>query len=235
MYRQKIGKEEGTTLEFINSGIAITASNIIESFNLKGTTVGFMLDIETLGLEKDGNAPLVSLALIPFNRTNIFKEASIYVRFDMKQYDNLSVKHNMSISTIVWWMSQSDEARKEFIGGDSDLYQSLDMVKDYIELWKINIEDDFGKGDVRVWAKSPDFDLTICNRWLRNLSGEDDNSIARYSKYRCVRTSMEDSRDRAVDILLYDSGMPSGANITTHNAFNDGVLQIEQLQYGWNF
>lgn len=191
----------------------------------------FMLDIETLGKEKDGFAPIVSLSLIPFTKDKIFKECAIFTRMDMDAYDNLPIKSQISTSTIIWWMKQSEDARQEFLGGKSDLLATLRYVSDYIKFAKTL----YGNSKVKMWAKSHDFDVVLCERWLRGLSNDYNAEIIPYNMARCVRTSTDDAIMKAKDKLKFYNDFPTGEKLTLHNPFVDNILQIEQIQYGWNY
>lgn len=202
----------------INDGVYTENEDLITQIQqelptkIKTDFVNLMLDIETLGLVKHGLVPIVSLSLVPFNEYEMFNEMAIYAKMDMEQYDDMSV--DVSMSTVVWWMGQSDDARKEFVGGKSNLSSILNNITEYIR----DIENYTGK-KVKVWAKSPDFDLVLVNKWADELMIED-FYIGRYSNYRCVRTVTD--------------GVPlDDTDITQHNSFQDCVKQIRDVQKAW--
>ncbi len=193
-----------------------------------GDEIQFMFDLETLGKPQEGLAPIVSLSLLAFNKTMIIDELSFYIRIDMHCYDELmakgvDVKTNMD--TIMWWMGQSDEARKEFKGGDTHVLDALMFVKHFIahiDMWSST------RGTV-VWAKSPDFDMSLANMWLIELTKEY-TRIVPYNVYRCVRTVVDD----AIHVYKKIDSVPSFKHMVAHNPSDDCVMQINTLWYCWD-
>lgn len=193
----------------------------------EGKPLQVMLDIETLGKPQDGLTPIVSISLIPFNETAMFKELGFHIRIDMRDYDVMKFQGtNISVNmeTVMWWMNQSEEARKEFQGGDTTLKDALNFVKKYIEhldMWSDT------RGTM-VWAKSPDFDVTLCNQWMCELNQEY-TRITPYNTARCVRTTLDDAK------YVYKVGdIPSfKEEITEHNPSDDCIKQIKQLWFCW--
>lgn len=192
-----------------------------------GHQLQFMLDIETLGKPQDGLAPIVSLALLPFNRKKIYNELGFHIRINMKNYDELKFKGvpvSVNMETMMWWMNQTDEARKEFQCGDTDLHDALLFVKNYIQ----HIDMYASNGATLVWAKSPDFDISLCNQWLCELNKEYSRLIP-YNAARCVRTTLDDAK------LIYGiNNIPKFGELVAHNPSDDNIIQIRQLWYCWD-
>lgn len=198
--------------------------------------INFMLDIETLGKEQDGFCPIVSISLVPFTDTHIFENISIYSKIDLYQYDNPKIMNGIvptpSISTIKWWLGQSKESQKELFGGDSSLLQTLVIMKEFIDTFKNYSPEGSNQ---YIYAKSPDFDLVLCSRWLKGLMRLESFNFVKYNHSRCVRTVKSEALKRVNDKERFLSSFPDGKETVLHNAFNDCVLQIKQVQYCWNY
>lgn len=205
--------------------------SILESYE---TDIDFMIDIETTGKECDGFTPIVSLALVPFSKTKTFDELSVSVKMEISQYDDprrmRGIVPHSSMSTISWWMEQTKEAQKEFLDGSSDLRTTITVIKQIVDEVK-NIT----KGNPKMYAKSPDFDLTILHRWARGLNLLADFSFVKYNDARCVRTVKSEALKRVTDVDRFLSSFPSGGDLVKHNPLVDCFLQIEQVQYCWNY
>lgn len=198
--------------------------------------INFMLDIETLGKEQDGYCPIVSISLVPFTETEIFEDVSIYSKIDLTQYDDpklmKGIKPTPSISTIKWWMGQSKESQNEFLGGKSDLKQTLVLMKEFIDEFKKCSPEGSNQ---YIYAKSPDFDVVLCSRWLKGLMLLESFNFVKYNHTRCVRTVKSEALKRVNDKERFLSSFPDGKETTLHNAFNDCILQIKQVQYCWSY
>jgi len=78
-----------------------------------------MVDLETLG--KNSNAVIISLGAVIFNESRI--TGSFYRKIDAQSCVDAGLK--MDVSTIMWWMEQSDAARAEFKNTKSSLTETL--------------------------------------------------------------------------------------------------------------
>lgn len=198
--------------------------------------VNFMIDIETTGKECDGFAPIVSISIVPFTKFETLDELSIYVKMDLSQYDDprqmRGIKPQSSMSTIDWWMNQSKDAQKEFLGGTSNLARSLSIIKEYVDFFKDTIG---SSSNIKMYCKSPDFDLVILHRWARALHLMEEFNFVRYYNARCIRTIKDEALKRAEDKERFISSYPSGRGLTKHNAHVDTLLQIDEVQYCWKY
>lgn len=106
-----------------------------------------MIDIETLGTAP--GSVILSIGAVAFDAvTGEFGE-EFYAAID-PQYA-VAAGLTTDISTVKWWMTQSDDARRAAFGGDRLLGATLSEFGDYVR--RINA--------TRVWAKPPSFDLVL--------------------------------------------------------------------------
>ena len=116
-----------------------------------------MLDIETMGTQK--NAAMLSIACVAFDRkTGVAeKDTYFYRRIDPNDYDNYPGRFSMDISTIMWWMEQEREVQQEAWGGKLPLKGALGAFLAWLP----------GGSDLHVWAHGKDFDPPIVENALK--------------------------------------------------------------------
>jgi hypothetical protein len=114
----------------------------------------FMLDLETMGIQK--NAAILSIAAVPFDQNkdpdlqNIF-----YEKIDPECYSKYQGKFSLDISTIKWWMQQIKEVREEAWMGTESIQEVLWKFKQWNKTMYPNPK------DVRVWSHGKDFDVVL--------------------------------------------------------------------------
>ena len=162
-----------------------------------------MIDIETLGTSP--TAPVVSIGAVLFNIAN----GDLGRQFHVKIALDLALKGRQPDSdTIKWWMSQSDEAKKELDGVDgmhSALFQFSQWLKDF-----------YGS----VWSNGSCFDIVI----LEDL----------YRQYNTpIPWSFRDIKDmRTIKFLA--RGCPIDREGTHHNALDDAIYQAKCVSWMFN-
>jgi len=106
-----------------------------------------MIDLETLG-RKPG-CVISQIGLVAFTADGITDRTQIYVSSEDCQ------KHGMTIdaSTVLWWLKQSDAARKHFEFGSNRLIPALTQT---IQFFNKNLDKDGS-----VWGNGSDFDNAI--------------------------------------------------------------------------
>lgn len=172
-----------------------------------------MVDTETLSTATD--AFMLSIGVLAFDIDtgriqNI--ENGAYARFTAKAQRNRRIDH----STVAWWMRQSPEAQDEVfsdisafsgrvIDDDFDLYEFL---RGYINRYTV------GSDEVRVWAKSPQFDLVKIGTFI----SDDFDPLWSFRNEQCVRTEI-----RGHDV----SGIVR--NGVYHHALHDCLHQIKEV------
>lgn len=157
-----------------------------------------MLDIETMGTGQD--AAIVTIGAVKFDRHGIGDE--FYVAVDLE--DASKRGGTMSASTVIWWMQQSEIARKHIYSGDRENILNA--------LLKLSMFMD-GCGD--VWACGSGFDNAIIRSAYDRAGIE---CPFPFWKDRCYRTI----RSMHPDIECVRIG-------THHNALDDARTQAEHL------
>lgn len=161
-----------------------------------------MIDLETMGV--NNNAAIIAIGAVVFDfEGNI--GPTFYETIDLKS----SVENGGVIdpSTVLWWMRQSDEARKEFEREGLLEYVVLENFANYLM--------SFGKG-IKVWGNGTSFDNVILTnaytRWVMETPWQ-------YYNDRCYRTM----RGLYPEIKMEREG-------THHNALADAISQAKHLQ-----
>lgn len=112
-----------------------------------------MLDIETMG--KNPGAPVLSIGLQMFDLGSRKLGKKFYVQISLESC--MAAGLQPDASTILWWMKQSDEARKAFESnnGAYDLFNGLNYLRAFV--------DDSGSHRSRFmpWGNSSRFDCGI--------------------------------------------------------------------------
>lgn len=173
-----------------------------------------MLDLETMG--NGNNAAIVAIGAVEFNlpgRTREHWEArpgEFYQKVDLES----SVKAGMQIdtSTILWWMQQSDEARKSTFEGDTmPLGDACHRFSNWIE--------GIGPKDVAIWGNGATFDNVIIRSAFKAVGLPVPWSFRNDKCYRTVANLLPHERQPVFE--------RSG---TAHNALDDAITQALHLQ-----
>lgn len=166
-----------------------------------------MIDIETMG--NSSNSAIVSIGAVKFD-LNTGETGETFYRFvDLQSCLNIGL--TVKGSTIMWWLQQSEEARKELYNNKGE---SIDVVlKDFSE---------FCTTDYEVWGNSPRFDLGILHDAYTKLGLPISWD---FRKERDVRTLVSFLPD--VKTYFVYKGV-------SHNALSDCYNQIEYCKIIWN-
>lgn len=113
-----------------------------------------MIDIETLG--KNSNAIIVSIGAVAFDpETGEIGDTYYNV---ISPYSSEAWGLRPDMSTIIWWMRQSPEARDALFGKDVE----WDTLKPALEKLSLFINNVRGTGPAPyIWARDPDFDCKL--------------------------------------------------------------------------
>lgn len=154
-----------------------------------------MIDLETMGT--NSFSPIISIGAVYFDETGIGE------RFYEKVSLDSCLKSGMKVDahTVMWWLKQSDEARKEFEGNEyhSDIRNVLIMFSVFCKEFSL------------VWGN--DFDIVILGNAYKCFV---DLPIPwQFYNVRCFRTL----KSLFPDINIKTTGL------TEHNALCDAVWQ----------
>lgn len=142
-----------------------------------------MIDIETMG--NKSNSVIMSISAVAFDpNTGEINERVFDEHINMKSCTQYGLKFNED--TILWWLTQSDDARKMLVDGQKNS-RDLPFILEQFKNWLYLIADD---ADTKVsklwmWGNSPRFDLGIINDAYKVI-GED--IPWSFRNERCVRT-----------------------------------------------
>jgi hypothetical protein len=152
-----------------------------------------MIDIETL--DTAPTSIILSIGAVYFDSIGLGKE--FYQPVTLASQEN----RTWSASTLLWWMTQNEEARKAAYLNESaiSLYNALQELGSFIE-----------SSDNLIWTNGPDFDATILQDAYRQLG-----LVVpwKYSNNRCYRTF----RSFHKEILI--------TRLDAHNALADAKYQ----------
>lgn len=163
-----------------------------------------MIDLETMGNTPD--APIVAIGACRFDKNGV-SEDTFYQKVSLESAVESGAK--MDASTVIWWMKQSDEARKEITSGKDDLWEVLCDFTAWVR------SDDDLSG---VWGNGAAFDNVILTQTYRRMGQK---APWPFWLDRCYRTMKSLS-----DVELVRSG-------THHHALDDAVTQAKHLIAIW--
>ena len=160
-----------------------------------------MVDLETLGTGSD--AVIIALGAVAFGDGVAPADTAFYAVVDPQSCVDAGLK--MDVSTVMWWMKQSDAARSAITRPGEPLDFVLARFAEWIKPY----------GPVQVWGNGATFDNVI----LANAF----NKVAlprpwRYTADRCYRT---------MRALLPAVEVPPVG--TSHNALDDAIYQATYL------
>jgi exodeoxyribonuclease VIII len=174
-----------------------------------------MLDLETMG--NGPRAAIVAIGVCEFDPCAGFDDAVVISTF----YSRVSLQSSVSVgldidaSTVLWWMQQSDAARKStFEGADIG---SLDTVLRMFNGWLVN---DFSSAHpIAVWGNGATFDNVIIRSAYKACGIEPPWS---FRNDKCYRT-----------VVNLAPKVPFEKYGTAHNALDDAIAQALHLQKVW--
>jgi hypothetical protein len=166
------------------------------TFRLVGSHV--MVDLETLG--NGSNAVITSIGAAKFNTVGVTD--SFMAHIDPESC--VAAGLNMDVSTVLWWMKQSDAARGAF----TQKGQPLHIALEEFAAW-------FPK-DACLWGNGATFDNVILSNAYKAV---EQKTPWPYWGDRCYRT---------VKNLFPDVKAPAFVGVA-HNALDDAVHQARHL------
>ncbi len=163
-----------------------------------------MLDLETLG--KGNKAVVSAIGIVMFDPVakTIDKANGFYQLVDVQSCVDHGLQ--MDVSTVLWWMKQSDAARAIYTTDKPK--PKLPSVLDALIEW-------FGGRDIPVWGNGATFDNVILRNAFNACGHEAPWS---YWNDRCYRTM----KSLHPDVKMARTG-------THHNAYDDAVSQANHL------
>ena len=168
-----------------------------------------MLDIETMGNESYSS--IISIAAVEFDINTGETGRTFYNKVSLQSCLDLGLKVNGD--TILWWMEQSDEARKEIYNES----QTVHVVKALSDLREFIVGNNY-----QIWGNSARFDCGI----LQNAYEKAGIFLPwDFRNERCVRTLLSFAPE------IKKNYQRKG---TAHNALDDCFYQVEYCTGIWN-
>lgn len=170
-----------------------------------------MIDIETMGIGL--NSPIISIGAVEFN-INSGQTNEVFNRnIDLQSCIDLGFIPNAS--TIMWWLQQSDEARKLICSKQGNTL--IDVLKDFFTFIQ-----KCGGQDVQVWGNGSTFDISTLQYAYETLKM---STPWKYSNVRDVRT-----------VVALNSSIKQNTEFKNiqHDAVSDALHQIEYLSKTYN-
>ena len=163
------------------------------------------LDLETMGTSTD--SAIVAIGAIEFDMAAGKLGSSFYQNIHLAD----SVKHGrqMDPATVLWWMSQSDEARRALMYSAEPLVHVLDEFEAGLHCcapWD----------QVRVWGNGPSFDNAMLASAYKSVGKR---VPWKYVNDRCFRTIS----------ALFPSITKDERKGTHHNALDDATWQANHM------
>ena len=155
-----------------------------------------MIDLETL--DTVPSSIILSIGAVYFDSGGLGREFYLPIKLEGQE------KRTWSVDTLLWWMNQSEDARKAtFLNNEAVLlHDALIKLANFIF--------SFNNDHVLIWSNGPDFDAAILqDAYKKELI----NVPWSYSQNRCYRTY----RDFHTPIDI--------ARLGAHNALSDAKYQ----------
>jgi hypothetical protein len=165
-----------------------------------------MIDLESLSLKP--NAALVSIGAVMFDENGIHGELYIPIKLESNPADA-----DVDVSTVAWWMNQSDDARRVF----ADTAKKWELTDALLELHNFIIINTRRAEDFEVWCNGADFDFSVL-KWHYVNQGWD--LPWNYKQQRDCRTLFALRPDIKDKLKAASTG-------THHNAYDDAIWQAE--------
>lgn len=166
-----------------------------------------MCDLETMGLPPDGAIVSIGACFFDMETCTIGPTFNRVINLATAVRDG----GTMNPATIMWWLGQSDSARKAILYSTEDIRVVLtDFTAFIAEHSRVQ--------DVRPWGNSNSFDLTLLNGAYMRAGMKTPWSPFRERDFRTVRNmypSVEYNTDAKGDCA--------------HNALEDAIFQAKHL------
>lgn len=160
-----------------------------------------MLDLETMG--SGSNSAIIAIGAVKFGSKGLGEE--FYQVVDLQSCVNAGLV--MDPGTVLWWMKQSEAARKEFERKGVKLFEALSAFNEFLG--------NESESKIRLWGNGADFDNVILANAYRALREPTPWS---FWNNRCYRTMKN-----------VFSGVPYTKPAVAHNALEDAKAQALHL------
>lgn len=164
-----------------------------------------MIDLETMS--NLSNAAIVALGAVEFDLTEATLGRTFYTPIDLES--SVEAGCMMDAGTVLWWLNQSEEARRVFAEESADLTSALEQFSDWLS--KCNVP----ANKICIWGNGANFDNVILAHAYRQCGIEQPWLFINDRCYRTVKNLFH-------HIKMERSGIH-------HNALDDAVSQAKHL------
>lgn len=165
-----------------------------------------MLDLETLG--QTPGSVILSIGAVRFDETGILDE--FYVNINPESCVAAGLR--MDVSTVMWWMGQSDEARKALVAGEAKILQeALAMFGS----WAIRLGTPQAEQVTELWGNGSDFDNVLLTHAYASVGMPPPWPFWANRDYRTLKGIRKD--------------IPFEKPAIAHNALEDAKAQAKHL------
>lgn len=164
-----------------------------------------MIDLETMGTRP--NAPIIAIGAVTFDSRNLTLGEQFYAVVDLQSSVNLGSV--IDADTVMWWMKQSDDARKAFARKGMYASEALTALSSWLDRNCVELK------SRRVWACGTDFDCTMLREHYAKAGLGLPWMFWNQRDYRTVRA-------------LYPNVEPDERR-GLHNALDDAIYQVEHF------
>jgi len=163
------------------------------------------IDLETMG--KRHNAPIIALGAVAFNLATLEIGEKFYANVNLAS--SVALGSVMDPETVMWWMQQSEDARKAVTRKGRQAPEVLADFADWLTSNAVALK------DRRIWACGTDFDCVILAEHYRKAAIDVPWMYYATRDYRTIRE-------------LWKS-VPEDTRVGAHNALDDAVHQVNHL------
>jgi exodeoxyribonuclease VIII len=163
------------------------------------------LDLETMA--RGAGGAIVSIGAVEFDLRTCKMGDVFYRTIDLKSCVDAGL--TIEAETVMWWMEQSDPARKTLVRNTMPLTTALSDFAEWLALCGPT-------NDIRIWGNGPSFDNTMLGAAYRACHIE---QPWKFWNDRCFRTVCG----------LYQSVERRPRQGTHHNALDDAIYQAEHM------
>lgn len=166
-----------------------------------------MLDLETLGVRC--GSVILSIGACTFDRVTGSRGDTFHLF--LKPKPQLAAGCTMDPSTVLWWLGQSDAARRAMLTGQDEAIKPVDALLRLRDWFNFVCPEVPAR---RVWANGADFDIALLTDLYRRFGME---APWPYNVARDMRTVLDIAGGKASDYIP----APAGA----HDALVDAIYQ----------
>lgn len=169
-----------------------------------------MVDLEALN--SDHSAAIISIGMVYFDLGKMKLGPELYVELNQEALkEQLELGRTWSLSTMIWWMQQSDLARQVWIQKEGQVTnkECFQKLKDYFNLFP-----EHGR-NIRVWGNGSTYDNICLQSYMRSFK---QRILWNYKGDMCYRTikAMFGNRAELTRVGTHHNGLDDARTQAVH-------------------